>query len=648
MIIRQRGSELLHIGRSRRYDRASALSVLERLSKQTERLAEMRVCLATLVPAAQVDGMEDGAVVAALAGRIARHEVVFVWLRPPEANAPEIGGEDGPPVEAAAAAAAKEEPKEEKHWIEIELLAEDEPHDPVAFAKYVVELPDGAVIEGYLDEKGKARIEGVPKGQCKVTFPEYGNPKGDGDSEAAQKVDDEPEATTSGADGAATVTPADECEISDVVVECEHAGKRKSMILLPAKDKSRTVLEVVGAGKGSGDKIKTSITFAKPRCGKHNGKALEVRTPTRQLITLAEDVSTFEAYYDDASEMSVVRMWPWDESPDDYKLVAQGCGGLAGQEVLVRVYPGYEPSLSFKFSLDTEDRVGEKMKAARQKGRVEKRGRPPHTDWKLEFQAKLKYGKRTRSLTAEYEGKLRKMASVNLAIKRAIDKFTELFYKWVGVAVIPEFPSLELSYEGKFKEIDNSWRVGTEYSLTFKADPLFGITFKIDVLDVLINAIRPYMPPVSTFLGKVRDWAEENGQKLELTLSFSGLIGGEVAAQKKAEYKKPGFTGKIEGKIKVAFAAKAEASAKFLISFAFGAEVGGDTGIGAKLLMDHDDAGLYLKGAMNLLECKFKWSAWASGKFVWEVKESYEDEYTLWEEKDLWESGKGYLVKKES
>jgi hypothetical protein len=628
------------------------MAILARLAVQSERVGEMRQCLAMLMPMSQVATMDDHAIVEALATRIARHEVTFIWLRPPEANAPEIVADGGGAVENSDSGANKsnsttkaEPKKEENHWLEIELMSEDDPKTPVAFAKYVVELPDGSVVEGYLDEKGKARIDGIKKGDCKVSFPEYGDPKGDGDSKEAEKQDEDPpdekkEETT------ATPAPEDECDIGDVVVECSHADKRKAKVLLPNKDKTKTILDVVAAGKGNGDKIKTSITLDKPRCSKHSGKALEVHTPEGKIIKLADDVSTFEAYYSDPSEMSVVRMWPWDETPDEYKIVPQGCKGLANQTVVVRVFPGYEPSLSFKFSLDTEDRVGAKMKAARTKGKVETRGRPPHTDWTLEFAAKLKYGKRERSLTAEYEGKLRQMASVNLAIKRVIDKFTQLFYKWVGVAVYPEFPSLELSYEGKYKEIDNSLRVGTEYTISFKADPLFGITFKIDVLSVLINAIRPYMPPVASFLQKAREWAEENGQKLELTLSFSGLIGGEVGAQKKPEYKRPGLTGKIEGKIKVAFAAKAEASAKFLISFAFGAEVGGDTGIAAKLIADHDDAGLYLKGVMSLLECKFKWSAWASGKFVWEVKETYEDEYTLWEEMDLWESGKAYLLGK--
>jgi len=36
-----------------------------------------------------------------------------------------------------------------------------------------VELPDGSVAEGTLDAKGFARLDGIPKGSCKVTFPNF-------------------------------------------------------------------------------------------------------------------------------------------------------------------------------------------------------------------------------------------------------------------------------------------------------------------------------------------------------------------------------------------------------------------------------------------------------------------------------------------
>ena len=37
-------------------------------------------------------------------------------------------------------------------------------------------------------------------------------------------------------------------------------------------------------------------------------------------------------------------------------------------------------------------------------------------------------------------------------------------------------------------------------------------------------------------------------------------------------------------------------------------------------------------------------TAWASGKVIWEVKESYEGEYTFWEEQDLSKGQAWYVI----
>jgi len=54
-------------------------------------------------------------------------------------------------------------------WVEIELIDDD--GLPVAFEPYVIDLPDGSEIEGTLDGRGQARIEGIDPGTCQVTFP---------------------------------------------------------------------------------------------------------------------------------------------------------------------------------------------------------------------------------------------------------------------------------------------------------------------------------------------------------------------------------------------------------------------------------------------------------------------------------------------
>jgi type VI secretion system secreted protein VgrG len=57
---------------------------------------------------------------------------------------------------------------EKTGWIEIELVDEDD--QPVPGAAYEIELPDGSVAAGSLDNKGFARVEGFDPGECKVSF----------------------------------------------------------------------------------------------------------------------------------------------------------------------------------------------------------------------------------------------------------------------------------------------------------------------------------------------------------------------------------------------------------------------------------------------------------------------------------------------
>lgn len=56
-------------------------------------------------------------------------------------------------------------------WIEIELVGMDD--SPIAGMPYQVILPDGKTVDkGTLDSKGKAKLIGLPSGNCQITFPE--------------------------------------------------------------------------------------------------------------------------------------------------------------------------------------------------------------------------------------------------------------------------------------------------------------------------------------------------------------------------------------------------------------------------------------------------------------------------------------------
>ncbi len=54
-------------------------------------------------------------------------------------------------------------------WVEIELHFED--GTPAAGEVYRIELPDGSIQEGQLDERGHARVEQISIGTCHVSFP---------------------------------------------------------------------------------------------------------------------------------------------------------------------------------------------------------------------------------------------------------------------------------------------------------------------------------------------------------------------------------------------------------------------------------------------------------------------------------------------
>ena len=72
-----------------------------------------------------------------------------------------------PPFKPGQAAAPGEQKK--PHFIEIELVDED--GNPVPGEQYKITLPDGSVASGTLDGNGKARVDGIDPGSCKVTFP---------------------------------------------------------------------------------------------------------------------------------------------------------------------------------------------------------------------------------------------------------------------------------------------------------------------------------------------------------------------------------------------------------------------------------------------------------------------------------------------
>ena len=103
-------------------------------------------------------------------------EVAAVKARQREQKAGKYGSQKSTPFKPPT----KEEIKEKKLvWIEIQMV--DEAGEPVAGEKYKIELSDGSVSQGTLGSDGKARLDGIEPGNCKVSFPDL-------DAEAWEKA----------------------------------------------------------------------------------------------------------------------------------------------------------------------------------------------------------------------------------------------------------------------------------------------------------------------------------------------------------------------------------------------------------------------------------------------------------------------------
>lgn len=57
-----------------------------------------------------------------------------------------------------------------RSWVEVELVGEDD--SPIPNEPYEIELPGGRIVKGNLDAEGKVRIESIPPGLCRVSFPD--------------------------------------------------------------------------------------------------------------------------------------------------------------------------------------------------------------------------------------------------------------------------------------------------------------------------------------------------------------------------------------------------------------------------------------------------------------------------------------------
>ncbi len=526
----------------------------------------------------------------------------------------------------------------ETHWIEVELLSEDD-GKPVANARYEIELPNGQLVSGRLDANGWVRLDDIPPGECKVRFPDYDDPDPGGEVE----IEEQP---------VPTAVPPGTCEISRVELACSHAKRGHKLSLPATKSKPEdvvNVLEVVGASPGEGDRIKVTTTLAGPRCGEHSADRIEVIRPRpEQNLLFAEDFAEFTASYGPAKYSEW--LWPWNAKPTEYKVLQRTCDAGARHEAIVRVYPDYKVNFALAVGLDAGERSKQKLHKSGAAGKVERRGRPAHTDWSFSISGKASYGSKTFEFDASYESKLRNIQTINRWVKRAIDTFASVFLRFFRLDIELLLPNVSLEYDGKFVELDGSYRVDREWSLAFKAAPLLGVQISFDVLEGMLQALKaiPALVPVSEFLLSAKQLAAKHDNKIELLLKAAGKVGLELNASKNPGQKKvqAGATG--SGEVTLGFEANVEVSGSmWLVSFKAGASVSGATGVTLEPGVVREDDGIALTAELILAPLTFEWGAYASGKFIWEGKAGTKGSHDIWEEKKLME-GKKYIVREDA
>ena len=78
--------------------------------------------------------------------------------------------------EAPSHPTARSATRPQTTWISLVLVDDSDPPEPVPNARYRIELADGSTREGTLDRLGRAWIDGIDPGTCKVSFPAFHAP----------------------------------------------------------------------------------------------------------------------------------------------------------------------------------------------------------------------------------------------------------------------------------------------------------------------------------------------------------------------------------------------------------------------------------------------------------------------------------------
>jgi hypothetical protein len=152
--------------------RAEAMAWLRRLARDPSNVGRLRAFLLATSWAQTAGGDDDDAVIARAAELLARGDLALIERAHFDAEELSAGGaqrqRDEASVPAPPRVARDDQSDEALTWVAIELVGEDD--EPIAGARYELQLPDGTLRTGCLDANGFARVDGIDPGACVVAF----------------------------------------------------------------------------------------------------------------------------------------------------------------------------------------------------------------------------------------------------------------------------------------------------------------------------------------------------------------------------------------------------------------------------------------------------------------------------------------------
>ncbi len=417
------------------------------------------------------------------------------------------------------------------------------------------------------------------------------------------------------------------CCFKTVTLACSHtkasselgASVRKYKLVLPLRpgDKNPPQLHVL-AGHTHGDIITITVSGGSCKKGKSKWPGV-MATPeaggtevvgTKELkldarctaISLQDDWPTY--------------LWPLESPPNVYYIHPLACAGANRASALVKVFP------NIKWEIEIMVNFGGSEKAKSIQDRTYSVG-VKQASKGYSGAVKVTYDKTTIDIGPQFE----KYAKATLKLLDTIKQFSgtlgPILTKMGNVEIAVEYPKIGLTYTYQTLELEDNYGLDCSYAVTFKADPLFRVKAKTDILNWVLTVATG---PLQTVLRKIKDklasgvGSEGKVQakaKLAIELTVSGGISGELKWEKRKgqAFKDASKEGFIDVSIPLTIEGIAEATLDvFILSAGAGVKAGAKTAIGAKLLAKQDDEG--------------KHGVYAQGQFRWEGIKVYYAAYT--------------------